>query len=177
MKPARPLVVLLLALTVLCSPPAVHAAGTATANAPTPHWQRSGHLWSLHVQGGDRTRIAAALAAASGTEVRGDWQALAAAPLPRWHLQALPLAQAWRAVLGPNTDHALQCDAAGRCRLWLLTPAAASSRPAAAAVQGSPPRQRAEAAVATVPTASADVVDPVVADPREPDPPGLFPSD
>lgn len=146
--------------------PAVAAAGPAST---APEWRREGGGWSVKAAAGERAELAQALAAASGTALRGDLRLLSAAPPLTLWLHAVALEEAWRVVLGPASSYALQCAGVGRCRLWLLgvrSPAPAAHAPAA----GGP---GSAAAWPAVPPAEARAA----ADLRTPDPPGLFPSD
>lgn len=151
-------------------------AAVAASAVPVPSsWHRCGTGWCVSAVDDERARLAQALAAASGTVVWGSWQDLSAPPRVTMRLTGVPLREAWQALLGPDAPHALQCAGVARCRLWLLGPGrggVAHRLPAPAP----PPAITARIAVDAQATAHAAPPD-EAADPRLPDPPGLFPGD
>lgn len=154
---------------LLCQAAAFALAAPAAAAAASPAVWRDGEHWVLRAEAADRWAVATALAAASGSRLLEQPQALAAArPLTR-HWRGRDLVEAWRQVLGDEVSHALQCDGR-RCRVWVLAPTATGLRAPGAAA-------RATVAQAPALEPAAQVPSPVDHGLQEPDPPGLFPSD
>lgn len=88
-------------------------------SSPTLSITRRGAEWRIEAVGVSRLAAAQRLAQASGSPLLGNTATLAGArPLDlRW--QGRNAAGAWRAVLGPEVNFAMQCGAA-RCRVWII---------------------------------------------------------
>lgn len=82
--------------------------------------------------------------------------------------------QAWLALLGAGSSHALQCEKQ-RCRVWLLSAAAKSGRQPARSP--APPPERASSPGLTQHAAGLPIPTAPPAPAMQPDPPGLFPSE
>lgn len=82
--------------------------------------------------------------------------------------------QAWLALLGAGSSHALQCEKQ-RCRVWLMSAAAKSGQQPARSP--APPPERASSP--GLPQHAAELPTPTAppAPAMQPDPPGLFPSE
>jgi hypothetical protein len=139
----------------------------ASPAADDPAWSRDADGWTLAGMVGDRATLARTLARASGTVLHGDPGLLASSTTRTLALRRVALHEAWRVVLGPTASYALQCEGASRCRVWLV--GAAAPAPGATSTATSRPSAPPPSAALPV-TSGAD-------DPREPDPPGLFPSE
>lgn len=141
----------------------VLGAGAAPAGAQVSV-RHDGHHWVMQAERADRVAVWQALAAASGSRLSLAPGAVGGRALSL-HWRGARLDEAWRRVLGDDLNHALQCEA-GRCRVWVLGPVPGVAVKATLAAPSRP-------AMLPDPVAGAGG-DP--ADPRLPDPPGLFSS-
>jgi cytochrome oxidase assembly protein ShyY1 len=168
--------------------PAAHwpaAAAPAAAAAPRTQATRLTALnisledGEIHIdaRGASRQNAALALAALTHAELQSAPGALADAPPLTLRWRGRDASQAWQAVLGADTNHALQCQGT-RCRVWLAA-SPHTTAPAAAPISGA--RQTARHASDVQTTARPLVEWPAPLSPTfpvmQPDPPGLFPSE
>jgi hypothetical protein len=157
----RPMGQHVLLLALLCA-----IAAPALAQMSVRH---DGRQWVLRAERADRVAVWQALAAASGSRLSLAPGASGGRALSL-HWRGARLDEAWRRVLGDDLNHALQCEA-GRCRVWVLGPVHGGGAAVVAATAG--PVSPGWAARSPDPVRAAGG-DP--ADPRLPDPPGLFAS-
>lgn len=124
----------------------------------------NGSTITIQARIASREQVARQLAAITRSELMAAPQAFeGAAPLTlRWHGDDIE--QVWRAVLGPNSAHALQC-AGQRCRVWLLSTSTGT------AVSREIGREHTRTVRLTTPPSATEDRQ------RQPDPPGLFPAE
>lgn len=102
-------------------PPSTQQHGV-TAEAPEPgslSVSRRGSRLRIEARGASRLDTARRLAAATASSLQGDPGVLGSAPALTLRWQGSDVEQAWRAVLGPSTNYALQCRRQ-RCSAWIL---------------------------------------------------------
>jgi hypothetical protein len=133
------------ALATLAQTPiaAPSAQVNVQAAAPALAIKREGTTIRIAADAASRWEAARQLAALTHVELLGQPEALADAPPITLHWQGRDVQAAWAALLGDETSHALQCDAAG-CKVWVFAVGPATL-PAARVALARVPDETAEA--------------------------------
>ena len=119
------------------------ASVDAAVAALAPAVVRQGSMIHITADTASRSQVAQRLAALTHAQLLGELGALADAPPLTLHWQGSEPQAAWAALLGDETNHALQCDSAG-CKVWVFV-ARPATEPAARIVAATLSSDRLEA--------------------------------